>query len=491
MLFNSQEFLLFFLPFVLIGYYVLVHFKLYTVAKVFLLVDSLFFYGYQTSIYLLLLISSIAINFLFYRLIRKQLSLGKQSKAKVVMILGVGLNLASIFYFKYFDFFITNVNLIFKWDVTLLNVVLPLGISFFTFQQVSFLVDTYKGEVDEFSFLDYSLFVSFFPQLIAGPIVLHKDLIGQFSDENRFKFKSENMLVGIRYFVIGLFKKTMVADRLSLLVAYGYKHDSQLSSFAAALVILSYTLQIYFDFSGYSDMAIGLAKMLGFDIPHNFEEPYKAKNISEFWKRWHMTMTRFFTQYVYFPLGGNRKGMARTCLNTMIVFALSGLWHGAGWTFVVWGVMHGVALCFHRLAKNVIQKIPSFITFVATFAFVNLAWVFFRAETFLSAKNLIYSLLLGGKGIVPDSDMFGTFVGGNIGDFLALFFAGHTLDLIKALISLVLLTVFLLVAILAPSSHALATKERIGRYEGIILGIMMVLSLMTFMNLSEFIYFNF
>lgn len=241
---------------------------------------------------------------------------------KIIAILGVAANLLLLFYFKYFNFFIKNINNVFGTNVGLRDIVLPLGISFFTFQQISFIVDSYRKETGRYSLLDYGVFVSFFPQLIAGPIVLHQEMIPQLDREEHWHLDAGKMTVGLRYFVLGLFKKTMIADRFGNVVAAGYANTLNWNTWEAAFIILSYTLQIYFDFSGYSDMAIGLGKMFGLDIPVNFNSPYKAVTIADFWKRWHMTMTNFFTKYVYIPLGGSRKGKIRTYINILIVFSL-------------------------------------------------------------------------------------------------------------------------------------------------------------------------
>ena len=490
MLFNSQIFIFIFLPIVLTGNYLLHNLRRHTEAKVFLIAASLWFYAYQYPPYLLLLLSSICINYLFYQLLTRTANTRIRLR-KFYLFAGVSLNLTSIFFFKYYDFFIKNINSIFHTDLTLLRIALPLGISFFTFQQISFLADAYKNETGHYPFIDYGLYVSFFPQLIAGPIVLHKDLIYQFSETKRYHLQKVNLLIGTRYFVIGLFKKTMVADRLSLLVATGYENHTYLSSFGAILVILAYTLQIYFDFSGYSDMAIGLGKMLGYDLPVNFNEPYKAKTISAFWKRWHMTMTRFFTQYLYIPLGGSRVGLFHTCLNTLIVFGLSGLWHGAGWTFVFWGLMHGTALVCHRLCRKTVDRLPGLITGFLTFCYVNIAWVFFRADSFSQAGNILTCVLKGGTSR-PIDLLYESLCGQNLITILQIFVTTPAMQqVIICVAAISFMAGTTAVALRAPSSHILSQRTEIGRYEGIVLGVMAVCSIMTFMNVSEFLYFNF
>lgn len=407
------------------------------------------------------------------------------------MALGVAANLMVLFYYKYFNFFVDNINKVLKTDFGLENIILPLGISFFTFQQVSFLVDRYRGETEEYSLLDYSVFVAFFPQLVAGPIVLHKDLIPQFSQKERFTPRWENIMVGLRYFVLGLFKKTMIADRFGNLVNLGYVYPFERDLPGTVLIILSYTLQIYFDFSGYSDMAIGLGKLFGMDIPVNFQEPYKATTIAEFWDRWHMTMTGFFTKYLYIPLGGSRKGKIRTYLNTMIVFALSGLWHGAAWAFVAWGVVHGLALVLHRIFKKYIEKLPRLLTGLFTFGFVNMAWVLFRTESIGKTVAVVKRLFAGGF-TGNNMDLYHAFLGDNLEIMLQnISYSAVGFDVLAVIVTVVGLLVTLLVVFCAPSSHHIANRKTTFPGEGIVFAIMAVLSIMTFTNVSTFLYFNF
>lgn len=487
MLFNSQIFIFIFLPIVLISYYGLHKLGANTLAKAALIIASFIFYGYNHPVYLLILLCSIVGNYGAYLLLQK-LDRGRSLIATIAVVA----NIAVIFYYKYFNFFITNTNRFLGTDWTVRNILLPLGISFFTFQQVSFIVDAYRGETGDYGFIDYALFVSFFPQLVAGPIVLHNQLISQFQDKSRYKLDWNRMGEGIRYFVMGLFKKTMIADAWGRIVDLGYAGEAAWDSPSAILIVLAYTLQIYFDFSGYSDMAIGLGKMLGFELPKNFDMPYKAKDISEFWKRWHMTMTGFFTKYVYFPLGGNRKGKIRTYINTMIVFAVSGLWHGAGWSFVEWGMLHGGALCFHRMFKEKIGKLPKIITGAVTFVFVNIAWVLFRAEGIYQARMMLKRVVTGGI-----SDTFPllckAFAGNNFATLLK-YVPGDVSGVVSGfsfIYTIAGLVVSLFIIFLAPSSHEIAGRKEIKAWEGPVFALMAIVSIMTFMNVSTFLYFNF
>ena len=375
MVFSSYPFLLLFLPIVLAGYYLLSHVKNDTYQRLFLILASLFFYGYQNVKYLALIISSIAVNYLIALAIQKKRSSG----AKPLLILGVLFNVALIGYFKYYDFFIENINLVAGTDFVLKHIMLPLGISFFTFQQLSFLVSVYQGEEKVERLRDYALFVLFFPQLVAGPIVLYSEMIPQFKDTQRRYFNGENFAEGIYIFSMGLFKKAVLADTLCVLADNGFAiGDPGLA--AAWAMTLSYTLQIYFDFSGYSDMAVGLGKMFNIDIPFNFLSPYQSESITQFWRKWHITLGRALSTYVYKPLGGNRKGLTRTCINLLLTFLVSGFWHGASWTFILWGGLHGVFMVIERLLGKRREVIPKAIRIFATFMIVNALWVLFRAE---------------------------------------------------------------------------------------------------------------
>lgn len=382
MLFNSYYFVLYFLPLVLLLYhganfaYKKSGKYLWHKAALWVLIAGSFvFYAYDNMYYLALLAGSILVNWCIAYLINRG------NKKRLLLVLGICLDVAIIFYFKYYDFFISNMNVLFKADFNLRYVILPLGISFFTFQQISYLVDTYRGETTDYSFVEYVAFVSFFPQLVAGPIVLHGELISQFRDENQMKFSTDNFANGLYVFGIGLAKKVIIADKFGQVVKWGWGDIMARTSSDMLLVMLFYTFQLYFDFSGYCDMAIGIAKMFNLELPINFNSPYKAVSINDFWKRWHMTLTRFLTNYVYIPLGGNRKGKLATYINILIVFLVSGIWHGANWTFIVWGMLHGVLQVLNRLCKKAWDRVPKVVAWFLTFILVNLLWVMFYARS--------------------------------------------------------------------------------------------------------------
>ena len=390
MLFNSYVFVLLFFPLCLAGYFGLNYRKHYTLAQLFLLAMSLWFYGFFNPAYLSIIIVSIILNYGFSMAL---LSVRSQVLKKLLLAVALCGNVGILFYYKYFDFFMLNVTALIGMDYTLKNILLPLGISFFTFQQLSYIIDSYKGEVPKYNFLQYASFVAYFPQLIAGPIVTHDELVPQFMDETKKRINWDNMSQGLYMFVLGMAKKVLIADTFGLAVNWAFSNVGLLDSTNALIAMMAYTVQIYFDFSGYCDMAIGIARMMNFDLPLNFRSPYKAVTIGDFWSRWHMTLTRFFTKYIYIPLGGSRRGLARTCINTLVVFLISGIWHGANWTFILWGCLHGVCMVTEKCFRTYINKIPRCINWFMTFLFVSVTWVFFRADSIGQAMEFLSRLV--------------------------------------------------------------------------------------------------
>ena len=385
MLFNSYEFIFLFLPITLIVYFLLSK-KNSKLSKLWLVLASLYFYSYFNKIYLLLILGSIGINYTIGSSLSKT---NDYIKRKILLVLGVLLNLGALGYFKYYDFFIENINVIFKTNFNLLHILLPLGISFFTFQQVSYVVDSYRQKSLQYDFLSYCLFVTFFPQLIAGPIVLPAEMLPQFEDENNKTVNWENINKGMYIFSIGLAKKVIIADTIARFANAGFDMMDSLNFAEAWLTSISYTLQLYFDFSGYCDMAIGIGLMFNILLPFNFNSPYKACDFQEFWRKWHITLGRFMTNYLYIPLGGNRKGELRTLRNLLLVFLLSGIWHGAGWNFIIWGLLHGLCILIHRVWKNIGMKLPKLLGWFITINLVNIFWIFFRAKTLKGAMKVI------------------------------------------------------------------------------------------------------
>jgi alginate O-acetyltransferase complex protein AlgI len=366
---------------------------------------SLFFYAYWNPPYLALLAASIGANYLVGR------RLG-ETRGKTLLILGVAFNLGLIAIFKYAGFFVSTVNTLSGAGLPSPDVVLPLAISFFTFQQIAYLVDTYQGKVKDTDFIHYALFVSFFPQLIAGPIVHHNEIIPQFENKKERGIRLADLAAGVSIFVIGLQKKVVIADGMGVYSDAVFNAGSDPTFFTAWAGALAYTFQIYFDFSGYSDMAIGLARIFGITLPENFASPYKAVNIVDFWRRWHMTLSRFLKDYLYVPLGGNRRGIPRRYVNIMITMLLGGLWHGAGWTFVFWGGLHGFYIVVNHFWHFVRRRMGHDLARSTlggriagrglTFLGVVVAWVFFRVETWENAVAMLKGMV-GVNGIVlPD-----------------------------------------------------------------------------------------
>lgn len=488
MLFNSYVFILAFLPMSWIIYFLLNHFRLYRLAQASLVLASFVFYGYQDYRFCLLLLATIVVNYIFHCAL---VELGESFLKKVLLVAAIILNLSLLFYFKYLNFTLDTLNIVLGQRFVLKNIVMPLGISFFTFQQISMVVDSSKPGMCRYNFLDYALFVSFFPQLIAGPIVLHQEMIPQFQDNAKKKPDYGNLTTGLEYFIFGFAKKVLVADFFAGICDVGYEKMEQLNSYSAALVILSFTLQIYFDFSGYCDMAKGLGKMFNIEIPINFNSPYKALTIADFWKRWHITLTRFLTQYLYIPLGGNRKGKWRTCLNIMIVFTLSGIWHGAYWTFIIWGMLHGVMQVLCRMSKNVVVKIPKWVLWVLTFAFVNLAWTFFRAEYFMQPFTLISRLAVGGTGWCQDvlldvvcDNSFAVAV-------LEKLVSAEILCILKQALVAVQFLFWTIVCAAMPSTHEIVERKLRSTGYYLFLTLLMLWAFIGLSQVSKFIYFNF
>lgn len=398
MLFNTYQFIFGFLPITLIVFYSLTKFRLIKAATGWLVIASLAFYAYWNIAYLPLLLISIGCNYFIGKSI--QHTKPASHKAKMLLWTGININLGLLWYYKYAYFFMTSLAQLFKADWHVKDVILPLGISFYTFTQTAYLVDAYRGKAKNHNILTYSLFVTFFPHLIAGPILDDKDVIPQFHRLRNFILSHENMAMGLTFFTLGLFKKVIIADDyLAPWVTPVFDHAVDVSFIEAWVGALSYTFELYFDFSGYSDMAIGLGLMLNIKLPINFNSPYKATSISDFWRRWHITLSNFLRDYLYIPLGGSREGEIRRYVNLMIVMLLGGLWHGAGWTFVVWGGLHGMYLCINHWWRQNRKPLPKVTGWLITFFAVVVSWVFFRANSLSDAWEIVRTMM-GMKGIV-------------------------------------------------------------------------------------------
>ena len=398
-LFNSYVFLLAFLPIALIGFFAIGR-RHQRYAAAWLAAMSLVFYGWWNPRYVPILLASIVVNFFFGRCIAA-CSPDRKARATALLVAALAIDLVALAYFKYADFLISNVAALTGLDLVLAHVVLPLGISFYTFTQIAYLVDTFRNKATERKFLPYLLFVTYFPHLIAGPIIHHKDVMPQFARPETYRFSRKALAVGVVFLVLGLFKKCFLADGVAVYAGPVFAAAEQghaLGMLQAWGGALAYTFQLYFDFSGYSDMAVGLSLMLNIRLPFNFDAPYKATSISDFWKRWHISLSTFLRDYVYIPLGGNRAGRYRRYQNLMITMLVGGMWHGADWTFVAWGGLHGVYLVVNhqwtalRSRGSPPGRIEIAAGAVLTFLCVVVAWVFFRATSFHGAATLLVSM---------------------------------------------------------------------------------------------------
>jgi D-alanyl-lipoteichoic acid acyltransferase DltB (MBOAT superfamily) len=407
MLFNSFPFIGIYLPAVLVVFFLLSR-RSPAAGTLWLAAASLGFYGYWNPAYLPLLLGSIAMNFTAGRLLCSP-TLAHARKA--VLIGAVALNLGLLGYYKYANFFIDNVDAVAGLHLAVGKIILPLGISFFTFTQIAFLVDACRGEAREAKIIPYVLFVTYFPHLVAGPILHHKEMMPQFAERSTFRFDPEKLAAGLVIFVIGLFKKTCLADNIAAYATPVFSaaaHGSDPGFLDAWSGALAYTFQLYFDFSGYSDMAIGISWMLGIALPLNFDSPYKARNIVDFWRRWHMTLSLFMRDYLYIALGGNRHGRVRRYANLIATMTLGGLWHGAGWTFIVWGLLHGVYLMINHAwtATGIVlhSRAATLASWALTFLAVVIGWVFFRATSLESALRILAGMAgLNGGGVSTQS----------------------------------------------------------------------------------------
>lgn len=486
MLFNSYIFILFFLPTTLTLYFGLNRLGKEVLAKWALVCMSLWFYAYFHVSYLFLIAGSVLFNFICSKILCRQ---NRELMRKIVLAIGIVVNLGVIFYFKYFNFFLENANAVFHSDFRINEILMPLGISFFTFQQISYLIDSYRLETKDYQMVDFCLFVTFFPQLIAGPIVLHDEMIPQFQDKSRKKLSQDKLACGIYFFAVGLFKKVMIADTLGRGADWGFANPEALTAVDVIIVSLLYTLQLYFDFSGYCDMACGIANMFHFELPLNFNSPYKATSIHEFWQRWHMTLTRFLRKYLYFPLGGSRKGEIRAWVNILIVFVVSGIWHGAGWTFILWGFIHGIASVLYRIARNIWVKIPRLLCWMMTFLFVDLTWILFRSESLNSAFTLLYKLVKPWKWQISKDilEQFSllefTYVEEHVG------FLKKIVEQIPFVHLIIVLTIALLLALVPRNCHEKKFVPNAGNAIGSI--VLLVWSIVSLSGLTTFLYFNF
>jgi alginate O-acetyltransferase complex protein AlgI len=492
MLFNSYIFIFAFLPLVLLGYYALNHLDYSRAGKLFLLGGSWLFYGWWNPIYLPLLLGSIVVN---YTIAGKIQSYGRSREIippkKRLMILGVCLNVALLAYYKYMDFFIFNVNLLPGVEFDYLRLALPLGISFFTLQQIAFIVDCYRTGLRERDPVDYALFVSFFPQLIAGPIVHHREMMPQFRATDNRRFHTRNFILGTFVFSVGLFKKVVIADSFEILVNHGFDSAETLNLLEAWLVQYSYTFQLYFDFSAYSDMAIGLGLMFNIELPVNFRSPYKGTSIINLWQRWHITLTRFINTYVYktilrsFPELNFKAGMAASFL-AMIV---SGIWHGSAWTFVVFGMLNGAAIVVNHLWRKTGIKMSNWLGWLITFHFFSFTLVIFRATDWSD----VFKIYKGMLGFTENTFSVAAvkLMGSDAPWYFNLASSPVQREQWASWVLTLAVLFFIGIVALAPNSMDLKDRFKPGKSVLLLQVVIFVISVMMISKASEFLYFQF
>lgn len=387
MQFNSYEFIFFFLPITVLLYFLANRIRP-VVGKSVIIVASIFFFSMGRINMLFYLGISMAFNYGAALAIKKF-----KISNRILMVFPIVVNVGLLLYFKYLNFAIANVNLFFGKEIPFQEIILPLGISFYTFQQIAYIVATERGELEDNNIVDYLSYILYFPKLVMGPIIDPVDYISQINQESRKRPDLTNITIGIKIFSLGLIKKVLLADTFAKAVSWAYANMDSTTAMDCMLLVLFYTFEIYFDFSGYSDMAVGVSSMFNIELPINFDSPYKAISIRDFWKRWHVSLTKFLTKYIYIPLGGSRKGILFTYMNTLFVFSISGLWHGANWTFILWGVLHGILSCFDRLFDKLEKKVFLPVRWLCTFGVVSVLWLLFSAQTVEQWKFILYKIL--------------------------------------------------------------------------------------------------
>jgi alginate O-acetyltransferase complex protein AlgI len=478
MLFNSLEFILVFLPAVFLVYFGLNRKRLTIAGKSWLVLASLAFYAWWNVQYLPLILVSILVNFVVGSALARLASGARRGglRAEGLLAAGVVFDLGLLAYYKYADFLWSNFGRVINATPEPLGIVLPLAISFFTFTQIAYLVDSYRGKAKEYDLLNYTLFVTFFPHLIAGPIVHHGEIMPQFKAVANLARRYRNVLAGLALFSVGLAKKVLIADSFAVWATAGFDQAASLSFAEAWVSSLSYTFQIYFDFSGYTDMALGAALLFNIRMPFNFDSPYRATNIQDFWRRWHITLSRFLRDYLYIPLGGSRVAPARVYVNLATTFVLGGLWHGASWMFVLWGGLHGAAMMLHRIWQRTGLRMTPVLAWLLTFNFINVTWVFFRAQTLDDALKVL-------RGMAGLDAMGGLGAG----------FAGWAGVLDGRIEIGAALLAGLFIVLLRRNSNALLSGASLGMTSSIAYGLLGATSLLALMTskYSEFIYFNF
>ncbi len=512
MLFNSFSFILIFLPIVLVIWHGLNRVKKEKLADLFLIAASLVFYGIFSIEFVIILLISCLLTYIFSR------GKGDERLRKPLCIAGVILNLLLLGYFKYTDFFLGNIAALSGKEFTSLNIIMPVGISFYVFSQIAFLIDSYREKKEghpgikddellgDVSIVEYLLYITYFPKIIQGPIALPFEIIKPFRSSKIRDFDVTNFRKGIELFIIGLSKKVLLGDNLAKIADYGFLYTYYMDTLTGILVILSYAFQLYFDFSGYCDMAEGVSLMLGIELPRNFNSPYKATSVRNFWQRWHMTLTRFFVRYVYIPLGGSRKGKIRTAINVLIIFVLSGLWHGAGWTYICWGLTMGILVVFDDLGIMAVEgdvkrhyllrekpcfMIPRFLGQILTFIMFLVSLIFFRSQNMTYAIQMFKQLGI----FTYPGFLYKTAANLDIPENYVILQAANMIVVdMKNLIyvgTMIAFIVISFVVIRAKNAREIVEYGNFGKGRAFFLAILFIWSFISLSQVSTFLYFQF
>lgn len=508
MVFNSFGFIFIFMPLLLAGYNLLLHFGYRRLAILFITLMSAVLYGMFNYKYLVIIGISMAVTYLFSYIMEKksgdpltstsiEKEPGSSSKSinnnrrvsPLIPAAAVIFHIAVLGYFKYTGFLIDNINSLFKTDYAFTAFLLPVGISFYTFSQIAFVIDRYRGEIEHYDLLSYAFYILYFPKIMQGPIAFPKEIIDQTRDIDALRFNADRFGRGIILFIMGLAKKVLLADTIALIVTYTYSQAYYLDTLCVIVAGISTALNIYFDFSGYCDMADGISQMLGITLPQNFNSPFKASTVQELWQRWHMTLSRFLTKYIYFPLGGSRKGSIRTVINILIIFFISGLWHGAGWTYVVWGLVNGILVIFDHFHKRKI--LPVKIRQVLTFLFFSFSVIIFQASDLTTAGVMIGKLSF----FTYPGFLYRTAANLTLSETYVLeeaiqLFAPNMLNIYFFILMLAVL-IFSLFLMTRPNAREIASKSTFKTSQIVFLAILACLSILSLANVQTFVYFTF
>lgn len=481
MQFNSYIFIMVFLPIFIIIYYILS--KINPIfSKIILIIGSITFYIYGGWKAAIILGISILINYSIAVILSRRIP-----RKKILLCITCIFNIGILLYFKYFNFFIANINSLFSKGIPLKEIVLPLGISFFTFQQIMYVVTISKGEISP-NLLDYLAYILYFPKILMGPLNEPKEFITQLNDSSLKQVNWDNIACGIKMFSFGLFKKILLADTFAIAVNWGYSNFETATSMDWILIMLFYTFEIYFDFSGYTDMAVGVSSMLNIQLPINFDSPYKAVSIRDFWKRWHISLTGFFTRYIYIPLGGSRKGKLRTYFNTMLIFFISGIWHGANWTFILWGILHGIFSVFDRIFERRQQKLNTVVRWHLTFFTVNILWLLFRSDTIIQWFTIVKQIF-SFQNMAVSADLIDSFVLPETAFLLRILHLGHIYERVRGFNMLLFILAGYGLCLIPENNYK--TLKKNNWFSLIPAAIAFVWSFLCLSSESVFVYFNF